>query len=414
MVRWRDILFFGTFGSIFVLSAAQHASAELDVRTMETITKKLPPAITQMEDELRVLRNELGSDAVSRNQLRTMQRELNLRKDEYEDLRELFYQHLEQVKREGNINLADTQGRTLLMLAAAMGHDNITRMVLNENPAMDAADNIGQTACDYEQKNNGTTVRNILINRWITAIENRDSDAVQVLLNCGADPDWPIANEAPIVRAFDMNDYNLFSMLANSGANVEARLADGRRLVELVIERRNADALEILLRQGCKTEGIFANGRTALDILLEEGSEDCLEVWFRHVQEADKAALLCQVVRLGTPKAVRMIFSTRKESLDTEDPQGNLPLHEAARRGDLTIYRTLIELGASITARNEREETVLMHAALSGNHTLLSEVLSGIPAELRNVRDKNGRTAADYASLAKDTRAQRILEATNR
>ncbi len=414
MVRWREILFYGTFGSILMLSAMQHASAELNERTMQAVTKNLPPAITQMEEELRELRDELGSDSISRNKLRTMQRELNLRKDEYEDLRELFYRHLARVKRDGNINLADNQGRTLLMLAAAMGHDNITRMVLNENPALDATDNVGQTACDYEQKNNGNAVRSILMNRWSTAIENQDSDAVQELLNCGADPDWPIANEAPIVRAFGMNDYDLFSMLANSGANVEARLQDGRRLVELVFERRNADALEVLLRQGCKTEGMFANGRTALDILLEEDSEDCLEVWLRHVQEADKAALLCQVVRLGTPKAVRLIFSAQKDSLDTEDPQGNIPIHEAARRGDITIYRTLIELGASITARNEREETVLMHAALSGNHTLLSEILSGIPTELRNARDKNGRTAADYASLAKDTRAQRILETNNR
>lgn len=411
MTWWRDILLFGTFGSMFMLSAMQHASAELNVRAMQAITKDFPPAITQMEEEFSELRNELGSDAAARNKLRTVQRELTARKAEYEDIRELFYQHMDQVRRAGDINLADNQGRTLLMLAAAMGHDNITRMVLNENPALDATDNVGQTACDYEQKNNGNAVRSILMNQWATAIENRDSDAVQTLLNCGADPDWPIKNEAPIVRAFSMNDYDLFSMLANSGANVEARLQDGKKLVELVIEKRNADALEVLLRQGCKTEGMFANGRTALDILLEEGSEDCLEVWIRYVQEADKAAILCQVVRLGTPKAVRMIFSTQKDSLDSEDPQGNLPLHEAARRGDLTIYRTLIELGASITARNEREETVLMHAALSGNYELISEVLSRLPAELRNARDKSGRTAAGYASLAKDTRAQRIIEA---
>ncbi len=414
MVRWKDILFLGTFGGIIMLSAMQHTSAALDERTMRNITKDLPPAITQMEEELRELRRELGSDAMTRNRLRTMQRELNLRRDEYEDTRELFYQHLSQVNQTGNINLADSQGRTLLMLAAAMGHDNITRMVLNENPALDAVDNVGQTACDYEQKNNGNAVQNILMNRWITAVEQRDSDAVQTLLNCGADPDWPITNEAPIVRAFDMNDYDLFSMLANSGANMEARRQDGRKLVEIVIERRNADALEILLRHGCKTEGTFANGRTALELLLEDGSEDCLDVWLRHVQEADKAALLCQIVRLGTPKAVRLVFSSRRDSLDTEDPQGNLPLHEAARRGDLAIYRTLIELGASITARNEREETVLMHAALSGNHELISEVLSGLPAELRSARDKSGRTAAGYASLAKDTQAQRLLESTNR
>ncbi len=414
MARWRDILFFGTFGSMLMLSTMQRASAGLNEGSMQAITRALPPAIAQMEDEIREVRNELGSDAIARNKLRTMQRELNLRKAEYEDLRELFYQHLAQVKRSGNINLADSQGRTLLMLAAAMGHDNVTRMILNENPALSATDNVGQTACDYEKKNNGNAVHSILMNRWTTAIQNRDSDAIQELLNCGADPDWPVENKAPIIHAFTINDYDLFSMLINSGANVEARLQDGRKLVELVIEQRNADALELLLRQGCKTEGTFANGRTVMDILLDDGYEDCLEVWFRYVPEADKSTRLCQVVRLGTEKAVRMIFSTQKDSLDMEDPQGNLPLHEAARRGDIAIYRILIELGASITARNERAETVLMHAALSGNHELISEVLSKIPAELRNAKDKSGRTAAGYASLAKDSQAQRLLESTNR
>ncbi|MBE6436060.1 MAG: ankyrin repeat domain-containing protein, partial [Akkermansiaceae bacterium] len=97
--------------------------------------------------------------------------------------------------------------------------------------------------------------------------------------------------------------------------------------------------------------------------------------------------------------------------ISVEDPEGNLPLHEAARKGDAELYRELVKLGANPAQKNTRGETVLMHAALSGDAETLAEALKGISPELLQAKDKDGHNAHYYAKLAQDKAATEALKA---
>lgn len=52
--------------------------------------------------------------------------------------------------------------------------------------------------------------------------------------------------------------------------------------------------------------------------------------------------------------------------LTQRDPEGNLPLHVAARDGRLVIARSLVEHGADVNALNDRGQTPVLIALLNG------------------------------------------------
>ena len=57
-----------------------------------------------------------------------------------------------------------------------------------------------------------------------------------------------------------------------------------------------------------------------------------------------------------------------------------------------------------------RQETTLMHAALSGNPSMLSTVLPSVSEEELQAVDENGCNALDYALMAKDKDAAKTLQ----
>ena len=384
----------------------------LDEGALLKILRQQSPAILNIEREMEEIRRESDSSKLTRQLLDALQNKLREQKKVYRELIETCKAQIELVKERGDINAQDELGRTLLMLVAATGHDQATLLLLKERARLDITDAAGLCAYDYERMGPGSTILEILQEHWIPAINEHRLDELQELLNCGADPNWEINHVAPLVYALEMGDHELFSMLLNHGANTEVRLADGRKIAELIVERGDSDALRQLLRSGFHPHAIFADGRPISEHLLQPGAEKCLAVWIEQLKAPeDRLFHLCRIVRLGSPTAIREILTTLHHDINNEDPHGNIPIHEAARRGVPAIYKLLLEMGANPHVRNIRGETTLMHAALSGSPDILALVLSTSSPEEISAQDQQGHTALHYADLAHDPAARSTLKA---
>ena len=374
------------------------------------ILKEEPPVIAELKKEIEALRAEQGSSRYTTELIRRLEKERRTAELAYEDRQDALLNLPTMVRKHGDINATDSDGRTLLMLAAATGHNAATELVLKHSPRLNMADSADLTACDYEQLGKGTVLQYQLKTSWEQAVDAGDTDAVQELLNCGADPNWEVKNSAPVALAIQQQNMDLLELLVTYGASVETRLSNGAKLIEYAVMELNADILELLLRHGCSPETRMSDGRPIFEHLLSENAGECMLTWLGYVKE-ERPVYLCRLVRLGSPETIRTVFNTYKNEINTEDRHGNVPLHEAARRGDCSIYQILISLGADATAHNMRQETTLMHAALSGNAAMLATVLKDQPQEEVQAKDEAGHTALHYAQLARDKKAQQALNA---
>ncbi|MBE6418043.1 MAG: hypothetical protein E7033_06210 [Akkermansiaceae bacterium] len=322
-----------------------------------------------------------------------------------------------EVKKSGKINKQDKEGRTLLMLVAAIGNDAATEMVLAAEPDITLADKNGRTAFHYEAQSGGRAIYNLLNDLWCNTFLTGDADAIQELLDCGANPDWPVQGQLPLAIAIANKHNALFDILLFSGAQVGNRLADGSGYIDLAVHYNNSDALNGLLNKVQSVDIRLHNAAPLFWHLLDAEHAECLMVWFNRakelnqIQTADGASRFCLIMRQAAEESAMALATHNKNLLQTEDAQGNLPLHEAARRGSTRLYHHLINSGADTNQRNTRGETTLMHAVLSGNQELLAEVLKGISAEHLNAKDTNGRTAHYYAKLSQNTAAADMLRA---
>lgn len=409
-------------GIVMYALVPQAALGAINADALRSYLRQEPQVISDMEKELKELQSDREVAKENRAGINDLRRNIAHKKSELTKIRSACLSLLSKVEQKRNINITDEHKRTLLMLVAATGIDAATELVLKENPRLNMADAENLVAYDYERRSGGTALTNHLKTAWEEAAADLQTEHMAELLDCGADPNWPVMSstsllgpavtEAPIVLAAKQNNQEAFNLLLSYNASVEARSESGQKLAELVIASGNSQSFIALLEKGCEPNTTFADGRTMFEHLLESGAEECLNVWLNKAEEApDSASNLCLIARLGTPRAAELIFGSRKDSLNTEDSQGNMPLHEAARRGNTAVYNALLKLGADADATNMRGETSLMHAALSGNAEMLATVLQSISPETLAASDSNGHTAIHYARLAKDASAEQTLKA---
>ncbi len=319
-----------------------------------------------------------------------------------------------QQKGGADVNWQDKKGRTILMLAAASGNPAAVEMVLAENPRLDILDKNGHSALDYEkQAKRGTTLQNHLTTKWQEAFANDDMEALKPLLEAGLSPETIVGDEAAPVFAIRTMNNELLQLLASYGPpSPRCRSQEGMGLLELAIHFGNAEALRILLAAGVKGDTPFENGTTPLTHLVTHGDAACLNAYltfYTGMDEAARKAVPSLVARYGTVEMVRANI-TGEEQANIEDAQMNIPVHEAARRGDMEILRHLLDQGGRRDAHNGAGESTLMHAALSGNPEALSLVLEGLPEKELTHKDKEGRRALDYARESGSAECVSLLE----
>lgn len=394
-----------------VLGMSGVCDAEPDDKTLIKLADSGSTKLQQMERE----HSEAKNDPNNRDYARALQQDINEEKRRCQEYKSAIRALAPKVKKSGKIDMRDEKGRTLVMLAAALGNDTVTAMVLRENPDLSLFDKSNKIAMDYEQGSGGSAIGNTLKPLWEKAIISGDAERIRHLINCGANTDWIVDGQPPLAISILTGNSTVTDILITNGAHAGNRLSNGGTLVQLAVEHNNANALEALLSQLKETSITFTDGAPIFFHLLTEEKSACLNAWFTQALALGKSeteegtSYFCLAMRMADTTSAKKLAAAHSKLISVEDKDGNLPLHEAARCGDQELLLELVRLGADIAQKNGRGETVLMHAALSGNTELLNTVLSKITPELLNATDKDGHSAHYYAKLAKDKAAAEAL-----
>ncbi len=313
----------------------------------------------------------------------------------------------------GDVNAQDAKGRTLLMLVADAGNAEAVELVLADNPKLDLIDQQGKSALDHERAAKGSNaLQSHMEKLWVAAFAQSDTDTIAMLLEAGLPADTHAGEEAAPVLALASGNTDVLSLLLGHRATTRVRDKEGTDLLELAIRANNSKAISMLCTAGMGKEAL-TNGNSPLFHLLTHGQTDCLKAYLdacTGLDDAARRAIPSQVVRYGTADMVTARI-TEAGIANTEDDNKNIPIHEAARRGDMGILRLVLERGGSRTATNGAGETTLMHAALSGNPEVVALVLEGLTPKDINHKDKKGHTAADYAKESGNAKVLETLRA---
>ncbi|KAJ1479354.1 ankyrin repeat-containing domain protein [Baffinella frigidus] len=118
---------------------------------------------------------------------------------------------------------------------------------------------------------------------------------------------------------------------------------------------------------------------------------------------------LCVAASRGHRKAVEMLLrlgATPHKVQNKAAVTGNTPLHFAAMGGDVGVLKLLADAGADVRVRNKQEDSVLLHAAVSGKADAVRWLLENGCAE-----DALGRNKKGVTPLAAATRRAQELHA---
>ena len=336
----------------------------------------------------------------------------------------------ELLKQGADPNAKDEDGRTPLMSAAVFSSDDDVMNNLLENGAdVDAQDNEGRTAlilvvAGIKLKRVKTLVKhkaNIHIqdNEGWTALhyasQRGNFKIVEFLLKQGANPNATnkhggtplmladttevtkfLLDHGANVNATDKGDRTALmraytaeatNFLLDHGADIEAKdHRDWTPLMHAVFSP--VEVVKALIKKGANIHAKNDQGETALQIALDHNRHEIVNVLEEQAQLNKK---LIEASRKGDLKALKELLNQGANPNATSSKYGVTPLMLA----DTTeVTKFLLDHGADIEAKDQKDQTPLMHAVLSP-----VEVVKALIKKGANIHAKNdqGKTALQIA-----------------
>lgn len=152
----------------------------------------------------------------------------------------------------GDLNRLDTQGHTMLAMAARFGHDAILVALLEAgaNPNVRCRQQL--TALHY-------------------AIQGREAFSTKTLLRYGANPSaMDEQGWMPLHHAAWDGAGNCVAHLMKAGADVNARTREGYTALQIALQEGNANTARVLVEEGADVKVKWANsGATTLMLAME-------------------------------------------------------------------------------------------------------------------------------------------------
>ena len=199
--------------------------------------------------------------------------------------------------------------------------------------------------------------------------------------------------------------------LLKQGVDANQSFGSSYHPLYTAIQKGNKELVELLLQHGANplmTLRGFTPAQWAslhkqndiLDLLIQKARQDS----FQGFIAADLPPLL-KATNNGELREVRRLLA---EGADPNQVEGGLPILAALRSGYHVIVKELLDHGADINLQNTHDgETVLMWAARKGDIDLFKQVMEKKPDV--NARSKNGASALLFAPQGKNPEIVKIL-----
>lgn len=324
----------------------------------------------------------------------------------------------------GDVNFADGNGNTPLIVAAAYGHREVVRILIEMKANLEAVDRDGYTALFYAAQENHT----VILEQLIAAKAN-----ISRLNRFGF---------MPIHIAAARGHAGSVSLLIQAGADVNAKAAFGTSAAYWAALNDRREALELLLAAGAKdpranrdlddaaksnnvsqaatalgVAGIDVNmqdvdGFSALMHAAENGAEAVAQLLLDHkakpdLQSREGYTALSLAAARGHEGFVKLLIS-RQARMEIRDHHGRTALHRAVLENKPGVIRQLLKAKSPVDLQDRDGMTPLMHAALMGN-TEVTKLLVDARAKSK-LKSKKQLTAIDLARQGKHSQIVQLLQ----
>lgn len=288
----------------------------------------------------------------------------------------------------------DWAGRRALHWAAERGYMQVVQSLLDHGAEIDCGTNDGWTPLHQAAEEKHEDLVELLVNKGASV--NRCTDSGRSLLNFvglygsvrltklaldkGADVNTKDRDAyTPLHMAAIANSKSLIQTLVEAGADIEAKTTHDRmtwhntplEAFEPEIQQllKSHDYPEMVMGYRNKTAMLHAaqNGQLAVVQLLQEAG--CLT---REPMGGD-LSLFHWAAATGHERLVELLLHRRRRE-PTQPLSGKTPLHFAAKRGNKTAVRQLLETGADINAVDHQGKTALCIATEAG-HEVTAQLL---------------------------------------
>jgi ankyrin repeat protein len=287
-------------------------------------------------------------------------------------------------------NLKDLDGDTPLLLSEGRA-PSIVRLLLDAKADPNLANEEGRTPLIAAARNHPDSVRMLLAAG--ADVAHRDATGIAALT---------------VARAAGRPDNEKLLREAGARESLEEELheailaKDQGSVRRLIVAGADVNALD---NEGYETPLMTALRSRNLDmvlVLLEAGADPVIEAdgWDNAGENAIVVA-----ARDGSPWALRKLIEKRARPRDLDAALFAGCAHEG-------VLRVLIEAGARVNSRGERNLTPLMCAAKAGSAESVSLLLAS-GADVRLVSD-DGKTARAWAEASGKDATARLLEKTER
>ncbi len=252
----------------------------------------------------------------------------------------------------------DHDGDSCLHWAASGGHLSAIEHIVGLDPSL-----------LHHKNNQGLTALHF-------ACDKRQLGAINALLAAGADP-----------AALDTVQWSPMHYCCRYGD-----LPSVKRILEA-----DKDALT----------RVSTAGSTPLHVACEYGRLDMVEYIVEQgasctVKNSQERTPLMMACRLGHAAVVKCVLDHAEIDLTEKDEWGYTALHQAIEPGmSLDVVKILLEFGANITAKNEKEEITLHLAVWMQDQTIVKFLLELDPESV-NATDTYGNTPLSFACYQND------------
>ncbi|XP_049838295.1 ankyrin repeat domain-containing protein 50-like isoform X2 [Schistocerca gregaria] len=306
---------------------------------------------------------------------------------------------LELLGADGDVNRADSGGRTLLHALAAEGDAALLALAAARPGAcLEATDRHGQTPLNLAARHGHAAVVAALLAAGARA-DHADCDGwtalraaawgghtqvVEALLAHGAAVDCADSDQRTALRAAAWGGHeDIVLALLRHGADVNRTDDEGRTALIAAAYMGHSEIVEHLLDFGAEINHEDADGRTALSV-----------------------AALCVPANEGYVKVVNILLE-RGAAVDHQDKDGMTPLLVAAFEGHRDVCELLLEYEADVDHADRAGRTPLW-AASSMGHSSVVELLLFWGCYVDSI-DPEGRTVLSVAAAQGGTDVVRQL-----
>ncbi len=324
---------------------------------------------------------------------------------------------------------SDSEGNTVLMLAAENGQLDVVKMLLDEKKDIDVnvQNNQGHTALLLAIKNGQLDVAKMLLERKETDVNrlNKRWGVTALMLAIMSGPKLDIVEKLLERKDIDVNVRNKFlkrrlqAFFIDSEGNTALMLAAEKcklDVVKMLLERADIDvnvqnnqgntALLLATKLGGYFNPAYIPCGLELDVVENLLEINDIDVNVRNNRGNTALMLACFI---GDRDIVEKLLERKEIDVNVQNNKGNTALLLATKNGQLDVAKMLLERAdIDVNVQNEQGETVLMFAIRDKNSEVVKRLLERKETDV-NLQNKWGVTALEMAIMTEQVDVVEML-----